>query len=181
MANASVKNNKLFQKTFDLLKSDTAKKAGLKRVERTLNNRIKNTDKIMDIYDQYLNNANKPKIKKKALKELKKYGLSGKLDDIGADEVEDFVSRVENLRPDMDAFKANPMEYIKDDPYSATQFAKGAIKDYYTNGTKAQKRTRIGLTAGAYVGGALGIRALSGGTLTVNSDGEEDIAGIPFI
>lgn len=41
-------------------------------------------------------------------------------------------------------------------------------------------RTRKIMAGGAYVGGALGLRVLSGGDLTHNSRGENDIAGIPF-
>ena len=55
------------------------------------------------------------------------------------------------------------------------------IKDYYTNGTAAERGARTGVTAGAYVGGALGTRMLAGGTATRNSKGERDVAGIPFI
>lgn len=57
----------------------------------------------------------------------------------------------------------------------------GQISDYYTNGTGQQMATRAGVTAGAYAGGAIGLRYLSGGTLTTNNQGESDIAGIPFI
>lgn len=41
--------------------------------------------------------------------------------------------------------------------------------------------TRIGVGAGVYMGGAAGLRYMSGGGLTYNNAGEQDIAGIPFI
>lgn len=41
-------------------------------------------------------------------------------------------------------------------------------------------KTRLGMTAGAYGAGAVGLRVLSGGDLTHNARGESDIAGIPF-
>lgn len=43
-----------------------------------------------------------------------------------------------------------------------------------TWGDKAKK-------AGVYMGGAIGLRMLNGGTITRNNSGERDIAGIPFI
>lgn len=57
----------------------------------------------------------------------------------------------------------------------------GQVADYYTKGTGQQIATRAGVTAGAYAGGAIGLRYLSGGTLTTNNQGESDIAGIPFV
>ena len=40
---------------------------------------------------------------------------------------------------------------------------------------------RIGATAGAVVAGGIGIRYLQGGSLTRKANGENDIAGVPFI
>lgn len=41
-------------------------------------------------------------------------------------------------------------------------------------------KTRKAVVGGAVVGGAVGMRYLSGGNLTTNSRGEHDIAGVPF-
>lgn len=57
----------------------------------------------------------------------------------------------------------------------------GQIGDYYTKGDAKDTATKVGVTAGAYGAGAIGLRYLSGGTLTTNNQGESDIAGIPFI
>ena len=66
---------------------------------------------------------------------------------------------------------------------------KGSIPDsidYYSKAAKAYFNTpgkrgaRIGAAAGAYAAGAVGIRLMDGGSLTRNSSGERDIAGIPF-
>lgn len=55
------------------------------------------------------------------------------------------------------------------------------IKNYYTEGDAGTLATRAGVTAGVYGAGAVGLRYASGGNLTTNSNGESDIAGIPFI
>ena len=52
---------------------------------------------------------------------------------------------------------------------------------YFMNSDKSVKNTRIGTAVGAYAGVAVGGRFLSGGTLTNDSYGKKDIAGIPFI
>lgn len=52
---------------------------------------------------------------------------------------------------------------------------------YYSNPDTKIKHTRFAATAGAYAGLAIGGRYLSGGTLTTDSYGRKDIAGIPFI
>lgn len=53
-------------------------------------------------------------------------------------------------------------------------------KNYY-NPNSSNFGARLGVTAGAYMAGAVGLRYADGGTLTRNSDGESDIAGIPGI
>jgi actin-like ATPase involved in cell morphogenesis len=52
---------------------------------------------------------------------------------------------------------------------------------YLMNPDKNMKNTRIATLAGTYVGATVGNRFLSGGTLTHDSYGKKDIAGIPFI
>lgn len=54
-------------------------------------------------------------------------------------------------------------------------FAGQVAKAYmFQDGKKAAR-------IGTYVGGSIGLRVLSGGSLTHNNTGERDIAGIPFI
>lgn len=53
-------------------------------------------------------------------------------------------------------------------------------KNYY-NPNSSNFGARVGVTAGAYMAGAIGLRYADGGTLTRNSNGESDIAGIPGI
>jgi hypothetical protein len=54
-------------------------------------------------------------------------------------------------------------------------FAGQVAKAYmFQDGKKAAR-------IGTYVGGSVGLRVLSGGSLTHNNTGERDIAGIPFI
>lgn len=52
---------------------------------------------------------------------------------------------------------------------------------YFSNPDKNIRNTRIATAAGLYAGLAVGGRYLSGGTLTNDSYGRKDIAGIPFI
>lgn len=61
--------------------------------------------------------------------------------------------------------------------------AKGFIKDFYSPSVNGKGVTalRAGATGLAYMGAATGIRYANGGSLTQNSSGERDIAGIPFI
>lgn len=54
-------------------------------------------------------------------------------------------------------------------------------KAYFTNPDKTIQKYRIGTAIGAYAGVAIGGRYLSGGTLTTDSYGRKDIAGIPFL
>jgi hypothetical protein len=48
-------------------------------------------------------------------------------------------------------------------------------------GDKKYGATRIKTAIGVYAGANIGGRMLSGGSITTNSQGERDIAGIPFI
>ena len=52
-------------------------------------------------------------------------------------------------------------------------------KAYFNDEVNGSYRKKA--VAGIYGGVAVGGRVLSGGSLTHNSDGERDIAGIPFI
>lgn len=64
----------------------------------------------------------------------------------------------------------SPLEKIKEVP-----------KAYFTNPDKNIRNTRIKTAVGAYAGAAIGSRYLSGGSLTKDAYGRNDIAGIPFI
>lgn len=54
-------------------------------------------------------------------------------------------------------------------------------KAYFSNPDKSVRSARFGAAVGTYAGVAVGGRLLSGGTLTTDSYGRKDIAGIPFI
>ena len=54
-------------------------------------------------------------------------------------------------------------------------------KAYFSNPDKDIRKARVGAAVGAYAGVAIGGRVLSGGSLTTDSYGRKDIAGIPFI
>lgn len=55
-----------------------------------------------------------------------------------------------------------------------------AAKDYFDPRREGALK-RAGILGGLYAASAIGTRYANGGTLTRNSDGEDDIAGIPFI
>ena len=60
---------------------------------------------------------------------------------------------------------------------------KDNVKTYYGGAgvSDSARKTRIGMTAGGVAGVGIGARYLSGGSLTTNSKGERDIAGIAGI
>lgn len=60
-------------------------------------------------------------------------------------------------------------------------YALNMPKAYFSNPDKDIRNARIGAAVGAYAGVAVGGRLLSGGTLTADSYGRKDIAGVPFI
>ena len=183
MANKSAQNTSIFKKAFGLLKSDTAIEAGVKAVGDSLNNRLKNAQEALELVGQASQKGIDPGDQAKILETLKDtYGFKGvKEGDNIADELLNFRNTIIENVPDIDAFNENPAKFIRNDLGSHWDFGKAMIKDYYTNGTAAERGARIGVTAGAYIGGALGMRMLAGGTATRNSKGERDVAGIPFI
>jgi hypothetical protein len=83
---------------------------------------------------------------------------------------------------DANALKGKTLDFTSE-PGSAAKFKNLGenIKNYYTEGDAGALATRAGVTAGVYGAGAVGLRYASGGNLTTNSNGESDIAGIPFI
>lgn len=184
MANKSAQNTSIFKKAFGLLKSDTAVGAGIKTVREGLESKVKYADEIDDLFSKYANamsSKNKnTKLAQETLDELKNKGFKQGDGDV-LEELLQFKAKVDGARADMKAFDEDPLSYMRGNMKAGFDYNRGFLKDYYTNATPAQKKARIGATVGAYAGGALGIRALSGGTLTRNSKGERDIAGIPFI
>ena len=56
-----------------------------------------------------------------------------------------------------------------------------SIPAYFTTENKKTNRIRTGVIGGAYMGGAMVVRGLQGGTPMTNEYGQRDIAGIPFI
>lgn len=54
-------------------------------------------------------------------------------------------------------------------------------KAYFSNPDKNIRNTRIATAAATYAGVTVGGRYLSGGTLTTDSYGRKDIAGVPFL
>lgn len=58
------------------------------------------------------------------------------------------------------------------------EYAMKATQSYFTEPGK--QKARIGAAVGTYAAGSVGVRLLDGGTLTRNSSGERDIAGLPF-
>lgn len=77
---------------------------------------------------------------------------------------------IENIDKEQIIQKMGPIDRVMNYP--------GA---YFNNPDKKVRNTRIAAAAGAYAGVAVGGRYLSGGTLTTDNYGRQDIAGIPFI
>lgn len=63
---------------------------------------------------------------------------------------------------------------------SAAYKAQG-LKNYFNTGDAKTNQIRMGVAAGGYMGTAMVVRGLQGGTPLTNEYGERDIAGIPFI
>ena len=75
----------------------------------------------------------------------------------------------------IDSVNAAMKEVTGKDKMGYINFAKGYFGDKQYGGT------RIKTVLGAGAATAVGVRYLSGGNLTTNTQGERDIAGIPFI
>ena len=58
--------------------------------------------------------------------------------------------------------------------------ALGVGREYFSGGTKTQNYTRRAAAAGAYMGVNIAGRAVTGGSLGYNREGQRDIAGIPI-
>lgn len=96
----------------------------------------------------------------------------------------------ENIDEIIKAMKESSLESIKKEPTTADVLGQmnkpfekylHYPKAYFTNPDKEIQKTRA-ITAGvAYAGIAVGGRYLSGGTLTTDSYGRKDIAGIPLL
>lgn len=88
---------------------------------------------------------------------------------------DDLISKAQNYN---DLYSNS---FLKTDSYTqAGRITVGAAKDYF-NPKGENFGKRIGILGGLYAASAIGTRYADGGTLTRNSDGEDDIAGIPFI
>ena len=71
--------------------------------------------------------------------------------------------------------------FLKTDSFEqAGRVTVDAAKDYFDPRREGALK-RAGIFGGMYAASAIGTRYANGGTLTKNSDGEDDIAGIPFI
>lgn len=109
--------------------------------------------------------------------------LSGKIGNISTD---DFSSRLKNLlgkEIGSDAFKQqvpqNAEEVFKN--FSMPKKGMEYAKAYFSNSDKDVHNARVQTAVGAYAALTVGGRYLSGGTLTRDQYGRNDIAGIPFI
>lgn len=60
-------------------------------------------------------------------------------------------------------------------------YAMNIPKAYFSHPDKQIRSTRINSAIGAYAAATIGTRVMSGGSLTTDSYGRKDIAGIPFI
>ena len=99
----------------------------------------------------------------------------------------DTISNVQD-KGTVGTFSALQQQYASSGEAGKLDTIKSGVKaaglmaqDYYLGGNLSQTATRVGVTAGAYMTGASGVRYLSGGSVGYNSNGERDIAGIPFM
>lgn len=63
----------------------------------------------------------------------------------------------------------------------ASRDLRNDAKDYFFSGDMGTNAMRWGAAASVYGAGAMGTRALTGGSATTNNQGQRDIAGIPFL
>lgn len=75
----------------------------------------------------------------------------------------------------------NPLDPDELNKLSSLNKAIHYPKAYFTNPDKTISSNRIATAALGYTGVAVGARYLSGGTLTTDSYGRKDIAGVPFL
>ena len=124
--------------------------------------------------------------------------ISAKNLDESIESLRDDISKIISDDTDIDkvlaAMKSRSSKNIEAEPSveSVTENMKSVLgvpvekyeqyaKAYFTNPDKQIKNTRIAAATTAYAGIAIGGRYLSGGTLTTDSYGRKDIAGVPFL
>lgn len=94
---------------------------------------------------------------------------------------EDFINKLKlGMKSNLDTSAG----YTPEEAYkTATTFQKliETPKTYFTHPDKSTRNARILTAAGGYAAASVGARYLTGGTLTRDSYGRNDIAGIPFI
>lgn len=91
----------------------------------------------------------------------------------------DYTPNLNNIKNMAQYTNATPMGSYKN--LSTLQKLKEVPKAYFTNPDKNIRTTRALTAAGVYAGASIGSRYLTGGTITKDSYGRNDIAGIPFI
>lgn len=127
--------------------------------------------------------------RKKASKELTGDDLDSSLKDIDskAEKELDNLDKMYQKKSDKiyneTGYRDGTRKKAFEDYVGAGQANLDMAEDYYFHSPTStkQKAIRIGTTAAAIGGTALGARYLTGGNLRYNADGEKDIAGIPFI
>lgn len=91
----------------------------------------------------------------------------------------DYSMQLNAVKKQAQYTNATPMGSYKS--LSPLEKLKKVPKAYFTNPDKGIRDTRIKTAIGTYAGAAIGSRYLSGGSLTKDAYGRNDIAGIPFI
>lgn len=171
-ANGSAKNG-IFGKALNALNPRASMSKGKANVVKKL------SDNGADVKKAANNILNSKEYDKKALGNFiskedfmdqnKRLGVAGEFNKLG----DSIAERAGNIKKGK-GFSGNKMDNLA--------IGLSGAKDYYMGdssiGTKA---LRYGATAGAVGAGAVGVRYLSGGSLTRNNDGQKDIAGVPFI
>lgn len=123
-------------------------------------------DKIIALTTMMNGTDYSPKAFKKMTKTLKKEGMDKTTAQQLTNRLQENSAKIMNTPLDID-------------DYSKATKAAIYAKTYF--GNPGTRLPRIGTAVGAYAGLSVGSRYLSGGTLTTNSSGNDDIAGIPFI
>lgn len=100
--------------------------------------------------------------------------------------MEDMATTAKNIQDDLTS-KARNYNDLRSNSFlgaesyeQAGRIAIDATKDYF-NPKGENFGKRIAVLGGVYAASSIGTRYANGGTLTKNSNGEDDIAGIPFI
>lgn len=114
---------------------------------------------------------------------------------INVSNAEDILSQLEKLSPEDQVLSRHMararQQFSKEDPINAgnVKYKMGGIVNYYANmpvayfnnPDKTIRDSRIKTAIGGYATLAIGGRIMSGGSLTADSYGRKDIAGVPFL